>query len=97
MFKQLCNIGVAVVCFAASGFAQDQFPGGIVYGPKAAFTIKAPEGWVLDNSSGVSQGLPCVLYPKGSTWQEAKTIVYAKIARRARTERDFEILCLSER
>jgi hypothetical protein len=60
--------------------AEEKFVGGIVYGPKAAFNIKAPEGWVLDNSAGSEQGLPCVLYPKGSTWAAASTIIYAKIA-----------------
>ncbi len=54
--------------------------GGIVYGPKAAFNIAAPEGWVLDNESGAQQGLPCVLYPKGESWADARTIMYAKIA-----------------
>jgi hypothetical protein len=44
------------------------------------FKIDAPPGWVLDNSAGVEQGLPCVLYPKGSTWADANTIMYAKIA-----------------
>ena len=60
--------------------AQEHYPGGIVYGPKAAFNISAPKGWVLDNESGVSQGQPCVLYPKGSSWRDAKTVMYAKIA-----------------
>src|SRR5437762_1270988 len=60
--------------------AQETFRGGIVYGPKAAFNIAAPDGWVLDNKSGVDQGLPCVLYPKGSSWSDARTIMYAKIA-----------------
>ncbi|HEX7517372.1 MAG TPA: hypothetical protein VF345_08815 [Chthoniobacterales bacterium] len=60
--------------------AKDTYPSGIVYGPKAAFKIDAPDGWVLDNTSGIDQGLPCVLYPKGSTWVDAKTIIYAKIA-----------------
>jgi hypothetical protein len=59
---------------------QEKYRGGIVYGPKAAFNISAPEGWVLDNESGVSQGQPCVLYPKGSSWRDAKTVMYAKIA-----------------
>ena len=54
--------------------------GGIVYGPKAAFKIDAPNGWVLDNEAGAQQGLPCVLYPKGSSWADAKTIMYGKIA-----------------
>jgi hypothetical protein len=68
------------LCWSGSTPAQDTYPGGIVYGPKAAFKISAPEGWVLDNSAGAEQGLPCVLYPKGSTWAAAKTIMYAKIA-----------------
>jgi hypothetical protein len=45
-----------------------------------------PGGWVLDNSAGVEQGLPCVLYPKGSTWADAKTVIYAKIASTQYTE-----------
>ena len=53
---------------AATVSAQETFPGGIVYGPKAAFHIAAPEGWVLDNQAGAEQGLPCVLYPKVPTW-----------------------------
>lgn len=60
-------------------FAQN-YPGGIVYGPKAAFNISAPGGWVLDNESGKSQGLPCVLYRKGQSWADGKTVMYAKIA-----------------
>ena len=73
------------VCFVLLLFcspisAQETYPGGIVYGPKAAFNISAPEGWVLDNTSGAEQGMPCVLYPKGSSWADAKTIMYAKIA-----------------
>lgn len=55
-------------------------PGGIVYGPKAAFKIDAPQGWVLDNTAGAGNGLPCVLYRKGSTWETADPLMYAKIA-----------------
>ena len=60
--------------------AQATYPGGIVYGPKAAFNIAAPEGWVLDNESGQEQGLPCVLYRKGDSWADARTVMYARIA-----------------
>src|SRR5438046_9635152 len=70
----------AICAFSGVGVAQEQYRGGIVYGPKAAFNISAPEGWVLDNESGVDQGMPCVLYPKGSSWSNAKTVMYAKIA-----------------
>ena len=77
---------VCIVAFLALGAfcpcvsAQESYRGGIVYGPKAAFNISAPEGWVLDNQSGVSQGLPCVLYPKSESWADARTVMYAKIA-----------------
>jgi hypothetical protein len=69
-----------VVLLATAIPAQNKYPGGIVYGPKAAFSISAPEGWVLDNESGAEQGLPCVLYPKGESWADARTVMYAKIA-----------------
>lgn len=80
MMKRISIGSVAWLLLCACTFAQDKNVGGIVYGPKAAFNISAPEGWVLDNSAGAEQGLPCVLYPKGSSWADAKTIMYAKIA-----------------
>ena len=66
------------ICICARSFGQENNRGGIVYGPKAGFNISAPEGWVLE--SGVKQELPCVLYPKGSSWSDAKTVMYAKMA-----------------
>ena len=72
--------GLGFLIASGGVFAQETYPGGIVYGPKAAFKIDAPAGWVLDNSAGAEQKLPCVLYPKGSTWSDAKAIMYAKIA-----------------
>jgi hypothetical protein len=78
--KTIFLFGLALLVVRVGGFAQETHPGGIVYGPKAAFKIDAPPGWVLDNSVGVEQGLPCVLYPKGSTWADANAIMYAKIA-----------------
>src|SRR5213082_3550757 len=73
----LCLVAVSLPC--SFSFSQG-YPGGIVYGSKTAFSIAAPEGWVLDNQAGAEQDLPCVLYPKGSSWADAKTIMYAKIA-----------------
>jgi hypothetical protein len=54
--------------------------GGIVYGPKGAFNISAPKGWKLDPTAGAGQGLPCVFYPEGATWETAEPLMYAKIA-----------------
>jgi hypothetical protein len=78
--KRILFAGVALAFSCFQSFSQETYPGGIVYGPKAAFNISAPLGWVLDNNAGAEQGLPCVFYPKGSTWADAKTIMYAKIA-----------------
>lgn len=78
--RALCFICVGLVLLCEPISAQEKYAGGIVYGPKAAFNIGAPEGWVLDNESGAGQGLPCVLYPKGESWADAKTVMYAKIA-----------------
>src|SRR5882724_10411410 len=81
MKTEVCILAfLAVLTFVPGMPAQETFRGGVVYGPKAAFKIDAPEGWVLDNKSGVKQGLPCVLYPKGSSWADAKTVMYAKVA-----------------
>ena len=84
------SFSLVLAFFFVSGSlrAQESFPGGIVYGPKAAFKISAPEGWVLDNRAGVIQGLPCVLHPKGESWQDARTIMDAKIASPEFTEVD---------
>jgi len=78
--KPLSFICVALMLFCAAISAQEKNQGGIVRGPKAGFNISAPEGWVVDNESGKNQGMPCVLYPKGSSWSDAKTVMYAKIA-----------------
>src|SRR6266496_1082633 len=74
----LASLALGAIC--PSMFAQETSPGGIIYGPKASFNISAPEGWVVDNEAGVEQGMPCVLYPKGSSWSDAKTVMYANMA-----------------
>jgi hypothetical protein len=63
--------------------------GGIVYGPKGAFNISAPKGWKLDPTAGADQGLPCVLYPDGTTWDTADPLMYAKIANTS--HEDYEV------
>jgi hypothetical protein len=48
-------IALVLLLLGPTAWAQN-YPGGIVYGPKAAVNIAAPEGWVLDNQSGVEAG-----------------------------------------
>src|ERR1700747_1489528 len=80
MMKPLSSIGVALMLLCAAVSAQEKDKPETVYGPKTAFNISAPEGWVVDNEAGKEQGMPCVLYPKGSSWSDAKTVMYANTA-----------------
>ncbi len=48
----------------------------LCYGPGFMYTVKAPEGWVLDNKSGQGSGVCLVSYPQGSSWEKGETVVY---------------------
>ena len=75
------NLLIALLSVAASvsGNAQPS-AGGVVYGPKGAFNIDAPKGWVLDPNAGAAQNQPCVLYLKDATWETSDPVMYARIA-----------------
>jgi hypothetical protein len=79
------NIVLLFFFLVSTSFAQTDSSdggGGIVYGSDHAFIISAPKGWVLDNSSGVSQGLYAVFYPKGGSWEQSPAVMYANTASR---------------
>lgn len=61
-------------------FSQEEPKTGIIYGKNFVFSLTAPDGWVLDNKSGVRQGLQAVFYKKGESWSNAATIMYANAA-----------------
>jgi tetratricopeptide (TPR) repeat protein len=75
-----CGFLALAISSIGALLGEETSPPGTVYGPKAGFNISAPEGWVVDNESGKGQDLPCVLYPKDSSWSDAKTVMYAKVA-----------------
>ncbi|MGI8603287.1 MAG: hypothetical protein ACR2OZ_09840 [Verrucomicrobiales bacterium] len=73
---------IALLTFGASAIGKAQpSAGGVVYGPRGAFNITAPKGWVLDPSAGAEQDQPCVLYLKNATWETSDPLMYARIAR----------------
>ena len=76
----ICGFLALTISSLCTLLAEETSPGGTVYGPRASFNISAPEGWIVDNQAGVKQGMPCVLYPKGESWSDAKTVMYAKVA-----------------
>src|ERR1051325_7742774 len=82
MKTKMCIPGLLALAIPliSTVLADETPPAGTVYGPKAGVKISAPEGWVVDNESGKEQDLSCVLYPKGSSWSDAKTVMYANLA-----------------
>lgn len=50
---------------------------GIVYGDSHAFFVTAPPGWVLDNRSGLRNGVHAAFYPQGSGWGDSAAVMYA--------------------
>ena len=76
----ICGFLALLICSVCTLLGKETSPSRSVYGPKAGFNISAPEGWVADDESGKGQDMPCVLYPKGSSWSDAKTVMYAKVA-----------------
>ena len=53
---------------------------GTLFGDDHAFAVTAPAGWVLDNESGVAQGLDMTFYPQGFTWENSPVIVYGNVS-----------------
>lgn len=51
---------------------------GMLFGSNHAFSITAPKGWVLDNESGVKQGVYMIFYPVGYAWANSPVIVYGR-------------------
>jgi hypothetical protein len=78
--KQMKKLLLILIFARLTAFGQDDMNAGIIYGKDLAFGLKAPKGWVLDNQSGVSQGLHAVFYEQGQSWENATTVIYANTA-----------------
>lgn len=75
------RVALAVLlCFTQLLSAQTPSNAGVVYGNDHAFSIRAPSGWVLDNTAGRSQGLHAVLYEEGKSWEKGEAVMYANTA-----------------
>lgn len=81
--KLFCMLAVIACAQHVSALIQESGLG-IIYGTNYAFSLKAPEGWVLDTESGVTQGVQAVFYPVGSSWKDSTVVAYARS--RPRTE-----------
>ena len=49
----------------------------MVHGDNHSFLVCPPEGWVVDDSSGLGSRIRVVFYPNGQKWQTADVVMYA--------------------
>ena len=77
---------------SGSGLSQesDGTEGTIFVGRRYSFILKEPPGWVMNSETGNSQGVAAVLYPKGSSWKEAVTVMYARVIDKDETQPTIE-------
>ncbi len=52
--------------------------GVVVLGEGFSLMIKAPQGWVPDTKVDAGSGISAVLYPEGSSWQDAASVMYVR-------------------
>ena len=79
-------------------FAQtrDKLDGVILFRPDIKFILKEPEGWVLDTQSGAGSAVEAVLYPKGSSWEKAVAVMYARVVHKNETQRTVEKVIVND-
>lgn len=77
---RLLRILISVAGFWLVSSAQLFPQTGMKFGKDHAFTMTAPVGWVLDNKSGVNQGLHMVFYPLGFTLKNIPVFAYGRSA-----------------
>ncbi len=75
----LLQILFLMVAISVCGQNNDSLDSGIIYGKDHAYSLSAPEGWVLDNQSGTRQGLHAVFYPEGGSWRYSPVAKYTNV------------------
>jgi hypothetical protein len=71
-----------IIFLIAGATASEEWKSGMLFGDDHSFYFTAPDGWILDNKSGVKQGLHMVFYPEGETWANSPVIAYGRSARK---------------
>jgi len=84
--RTLCVLAMTIILLSIPVFAANrEDASGILYGKDNAYILQAPSGWILDNHSGVSEGLHAVFYPKGSTWKSSDCVMYTRALAKDKT------------
>jgi len=89
--KLLCSIAAIFLMICAQLYSQT----GMLFGKDHAFYFTAPPGWVLDNKSGVNQGVHMAFYPGGFTYKNSPVFAYGRSASLAGSVQTIEDLVKS--
>jgi hypothetical protein len=79
--KKIISILIFITLFSLNGSSFAEItPGGtgMLFGSNHSFNFTAPKGWVLDNESGVNQGVYMIFYPEGQTWATSPIFSYGR-------------------
>lgn len=80
MKKGITLLMFSIVSFFILGQDEKNMNSGIIYGKNFAYSLTAPDGWVLDNTSGVRDGFDAVFYKKGGSWSKSLAVMYTNTA-----------------
>ena len=90
------DAAVAYFTFDEKNESNKDSNSGIIYGKNHAYALTAPKGWVLDNKSGVSQGLHAVFYPQNSSWKDGVSVMYANVWEKKSAEQTVNVIITSD-
>jgi hypothetical protein len=76
-FTMTVSLGLLIVWLVAAILYAGEGDTGLVYGDTHAFFVSAPSGWILDNRSGLANGVHAAFYPQGSNWRDSAAVMYA--------------------
>jgi hypothetical protein len=81
---------VAIPVTATQGVGSGDKEAGIILDNGISYVLSAPDGWVLDTTSGAQQGLAAVFYPQGSSWSAGRTVMYARVVEKRSGRRTLQ-------
>jgi hypothetical protein len=61
----------------------------VVWGDGFMMTVQEPAGWVASSDAGRADGLPVVLFQKGSTWKNSPVVMYARLVKTTKDLSNF--------
>jgi hypothetical protein len=78
----VCFITLFVITsqpYYAQQVKDTSYRAGYVYASNITYLLNTPKNWVFDNTSGIAQNIPVVMYPKQETYEKTPVLIYSNI------------------